>query len=78
MHTPGFFHQFPKLQPNDKLREGLIANQDLVDAEKDVTWRDRLLLFSGEVMVNIRQHLKGMSGICSSSQTTNGIKESAA
>jgi hypothetical protein len=78
MHTPGFFHQFPKLQPNDKLQEGLRAVQDRAAAEKGVTWRNRLLLFSGEAMVNIGKRLKRMSGICSPGQTANGIKGSAA
>ena len=78
MHTPGFFHQFPQLQPNDKLQEELKADDYLLNSEKEVTWRNRLLLHSGEALVNMGKRLKRMSGACSTDQTPANIKKSTA
>ena len=78
MHTPGFFHQLPQLQPNDKYQEGLKADEDLYNRENEVTWRSRFLLHSGAALVNIGRRLQRMSGACAADQPPAGMKESAA
>jgi len=78
MHTPGFFHQMPQLQPNDKLQEGLKAGEDRYRSEKEVTWRGRLLLTSGAALVTIGKRLQRMSGTCPTGQTPADIKKSVA
>jgi hypothetical protein len=76
MQTPGFFHQFPELQPNDKYQEGLKAEQQLLDSENSVSLKNRLLLYTGEILVTIGKRLKSMSGTYPTGQAPAGMKES--